>query len=512
MNLPYSNSTTDRLLGCLIQAPTLCLEDKYKLDKSEFKINKFHQILFISIYNLACNGYKSISIFDLNEFLKPYSAQYNVYLDNNGDSYIETIVELTDMENFDGYYKDFKKLSCLRSYKENGFDITNFWDEEKTDETNLENVNKYEVEDILNYYDNIKIKIDKLYLQRERDIEETQAGLGLDELKEQLQEEPMFGHSFCSELLNTVTRGMLDGQISCFSSPSGTGKTTLMVAQTCNLCARQIWDYDTKQFIDNPCQTKNGALYIQFELDNVSELSVKFLAYISGVHFNTILNGKYTDEESYRIDKAIEILKESNIHLSYMPNFTRKSIEQTLKEHIIDYGIDFLAYDYIQDGSAINAEMVKSNGGVGLRTDQVLANLSDFLKLMARTYDIPVYTATQTNANLGSVEAIGVESIAGSRAVANKLDIGGVFLPLRPKELKARELLEQEIGNRGFGMTHATHIYHMYKVRFGSYPQNIKVWVNVDLGTGRMKSCFCTDWQNQIIKVPKTKLEKKLDK
>ena len=106
MNLPYSNSTTDRLLGCLIQAPTLCLEDKYKLDKSEFKINKFHQILFISIYNLAINGYKSISIFDLNEFLKPYTAQYNVYLDNNGDSYIETIVELTDMENFDGYYNN----------------------------------------------------------------------------------------------------------------------------------------------------------------------------------------------------------------------------------------------------------------------------------------------------------------------------------------------------------------------------------------------------------------------
>lgn len=510
MNLPYSNSTTDRLLGCLIQAPTLCLEDKYKLDKSEFKINKFHQILFISIYNLACNGYKSISIFDLNEFLKPYTAQYNIYLDNNGDSYIETIIELTDMDNFEGYYKDFKKLSCLRSYKENGFDITNFWDEEKTDETNLENVNKYEVEDILNYYDNIKIKIDKLYLQRERDIEETQAGFGLKELKEKLQEEPMYGHSFCSELLNTVTRGMMNGQLTCFSSPSGAGKSTLAIAQTCNLCARQIWDYESKQFIDNPCQTKNGALYIQFELDNISELSVKFLAYISGVHFNTILNGKYTEEENYRIDKAIEILENSNIHLSYMPNFTRKSIEQTLKEHILDYGIDFLAYDYIQDGSAINAEMVKSNGGVGLRTDQVLANLSDFLKLMARTYDIPVYTATQTNANLGSVEAIGVESIAGSRAVANKLDIGGVFLPLRPKELKARELLEQEIGNRGFGMTHATHIYHMYKVRFGSYPQNIKVWVNVDLGTGRMKSCFCTDWQNQIIKVPKTKLEKSI--
>ena len=47
------------------------------------------------------------------------------------------------------------------------------------------------------------------------------------------------------------------------------------------------------------------------------------------------------------------------------------------------------------------------------------------------------------------------------------------------------------------------------KVRFGSYPQNIKVWVNVDLGTGRLIDCFCTTWDNQIIKVPKTKLEKK---
>ena len=508
MNLPYSNSTTDRLLGCLIQAPTLCLEDKYKLDKSEFKINKFHQILFISIYNLAINGYKSISIFDLNEFLKPYTAQYNVYLDNNGDSYIETIVELTDMENFEGYYKDFKKLSCLRSYKENGFDITNFWDEEKTDETNLENVNKYEVEDILNYYDNIKIKIDKLYLQRERDIEENQAGEGLEEFKEKLQEEPLYGHSFLSEILNTVTRGLMDGQLSCFSSASGVGKSCISVATMSKLCARQIWDDDTKQFIDNPCQTRNGGLYIQFELDNVSELSVKFISYISGIGVSKILDGKYTDEENYRIDKAIQILKDSNIHLSYMPNFTKKSIEQTLKEHILDYGIDFLVYDYVSDNGSINAEMVKENGGVGLRTDQVLANLSDFLKLMARTYNIPVYTSTQTNAQLGSVEAIGVESIAGSRAVANKLDIGGVFMPLRPKELKAREILEQEIGYRGFGLPHATHIYHMYKVRFGRYPQNIKIWVNVDLGTGRMIDCFATDWQNQIIKVPRTKLEK----
>ena len=508
MSAIYSNSVTDRLLACLVQNPTLCLDEKYKLDKSEFAVNKFHQILYVSIYNLACNGYKTISIMDLNEFLKPYEAQYNVYLDNNGDSYIETIIELTDENNFDGYYKEFRKLSCLTVYKDNGFDISKFWNEEISDEKNMENLNQYTIEDILNHYDNLQLQIDKIYYPKEKDLEETKAGFGLEELKAQLQEEPLYGHSFCSELMNTVTRGLMDGQLTCFSSPSGTGKTSIAVATMTKLCATQLWDDISESFVDNPYQTKNGGLYIQFELDNVQELSVKFLSYIANIPVSTILNGHYTQEQSLRIDTAINILQSSNIHLCYMPNFTMKNIEQEIKDHVLNHGIDLLVYDYIQDGGAINAEMVRANGGVGLRTDQVLANLSDFLKLMARTYNIPVYTCTQTNANLGSVEAIGVESIAGSRAVANKLDIGGVFLPLRPKELKAREIIEQEIGYRGFGLPHATHIYHMYKVRFGSYPQNIKIWVNVDLGTGRMIDCFATDWQNKVIKVPKTELRK----
>ena len=59
MSVIYSNSITDRLLACLVQNPTLCLDEKYKLDKNEFSVNKFHQILYVSIYNLACNGFKN---------------------------------------------------------------------------------------------------------------------------------------------------------------------------------------------------------------------------------------------------------------------------------------------------------------------------------------------------------------------------------------------------------------------------------------------------------------------
>ena len=113
----YSSSIADRLLACYLQEPSLLLNSKYPLDKDEFII-QFQKILYVVIYNLAVNGCKSISIMDIEEWLKPYTAQYNVYKENNGDEYISTVIELVDYENFESYYKHFRKFSCLREYKE----------------------------------------------------------------------------------------------------------------------------------------------------------------------------------------------------------------------------------------------------------------------------------------------------------------------------------------------------------------------------------------------------------
>lgn len=508
--LLYSNSIADRLLACIIQNPSIVLDEKYNMGetfKNEFEI-QLHKIIYVCIYNLYINGCQSITLMDLNEYLSPYESQYNIYKDNDGDNYIQTICELTDVENFDSYYNDFTKLSCLRYFYNKKCDISAFYDIDKNENEQIARMSNYSIDDIINYFDELNTEAKKKYYPKSKDIEETKAGFGLSDLKIKLQEEPLYGSSFCSELLNNVTRGMMDGQLSCFSSPTGSGKSTIAVATMCKVCARQIWDYENNQFIDNPNQTKNGGLYIQFELDNIQELSVKFLSCISGVPADIILDGQYTKEQSLRIDTAISILEESNIHLVYMPNFTQKLIDMSIKEHILKYDIDFVVYDYIQDGASLNSEMNKANGGIGMRTDQVLANLSDFLKQEARKYNIPIYTMTQTNSNLGTSEVIGVECISGSRALANKLDIGGVLLPIRPKEEKARDLIEQGLHEKGFGIPHANYIYHMYKVRFGKFPQNIKIWVNVDLGTGKMIDCFCTTWQNKLIKVDKVKLEK----
>lgn len=507
----YSNSITDRLLGCLLQNPSLVVDDNYNMGK-EFQdefLTQLHKIIYVSVYNLFIHGSKTITIMDINEFLAPYEAQYNIYKDNDGDSYVETIVELTDKDNFENYYNDFMKLSCLRYYYEQGLNIKDFFDVDKDEAKEMQRLNEYTIWDIVNYFEQKIVDSKKKYLAKNRDIEETHAGQGLIDVIRSFKDAPMYGDSFCSELLNTVTRGLVDGQLTCFSSPSGMGKTTIAVATMCKICAKKIWNASTQQFEDNPTRTRNGGLYIQFELENETELSIKFVSYISGVSSNIILDGRYDKATEKRIEEAVSILEDSNIHIVYMPNFTQKQIDTYINEYVLTYGVNFVVYDYIQEGGDLNSEMNKDNGGVRLRTDQVLGNFSKFLKDEARKYNIPIYTMTQTNGNEKVTEVIGVDSISGSKAVGFKLDIGGVLLQLRPKEQKALEIIEHSMHQKGVGMVKPNYIYHMYKVRFGNQIKDIKVWVYVDLGTGHMTDCFCTDWKNEPIKVPRTVLCKK---
>ena len=509
----YSTTIADRCLGSYLSRPELILDSNYPVRKEDF-VSQFHQIVYVTLYNLYTSGCQSFSLMDINEYLKPYEAQYNIYKDSDGDNYIQVITELTDPDNFDYYYEQLRKFSCLRMYREKGYDIDTFYDVTKSEESQLENLNKYTIQDIINHYDGINLDIRQEFLSGMTETECNEAGEGLDEFLDRLSETPLYGVSFLSDMLNAATRGLMDGQLTCFSSPSGIGKTSVACGLTALLCAPRYWDSGQGKFVDNPHKTRNGASYVQYELDNITELSPKFLAFITDIPVSKMLDNDLTDEERARLKEGSKILKESNIHMVYMPDFTRQSIDDTVKQHIIKYGIDFLVMDYISDVPSLNAEMVKANGGVGLRTDQVLAGFSSFLKDIARKYNIPVYTMTQTNANLGTEATVGAESISGSRAVANKLDIGGVFLNLRPKEEKAYEEIKTQIVQRGFGhkMCDPTHIYHMYKTRFGSLPQNVKIWVNFNNGTCRMVDCFCTDWQNKLLKVTPVELVKLVNK
>ena len=133
----YSINDAQNVLGCLLNNPLLCLDDKYKLDKYDFKPNALHHIIFISISNLVSQGAKEISGFEIDQYLQNFKPQAEIFNDNNGLEFCKVISELNSSDNIDVFYNNVKKFSVLRRYKENGFDITKFYDESKSESDEL---------------------------------------------------------------------------------------------------------------------------------------------------------------------------------------------------------------------------------------------------------------------------------------------------------------------------------------------------------------------------------------
>ena len=507
MSTIYSNSVTDRLLACLIQDSTLCLNDKYKLDKNEFAVNKFHQILYVSIYNLACNGYHTISIMDLNEFLKSYDAQYSVYLDNNGDSYIETIVELTDLENFEGYYKEFRKLACLTVYKQNGFDVTKFWNEEITDEKNLENLNQYTIEDIINYFEGLQVDIRRSFYPN-LVKEEYQAGSDFMETKERFKEEPLVGNSFQSEYLNGIFRGMYGFLIRV--AKSGGGKSILSMGDLCKTTVTEYYDFTVGGFVKNKSR-KGAGLFINTELDLRNELDPIIIAWISGVPRNHIIDGKYEDGEEDRVNRAAEILLESELYIVDDPQFTTRSLLTTIKDYAINKNIKTICFDYISDNGFV-AKEISSETKVPQRQDMVLLTLTDRLKQVQRECGVSLISSVQTNGQEDNMEYPTEAVLAGGKSQVRKTDGTMCMLPPSKKELNQLENAIIQWNKRhnkvAFGQqVKPNNVIHIIKGRGSKYPKNIKVFQYMDLGTGRTTDMFTTDKFNNLIQVDKLTIE-----
>lgn len=121
---------------------------------------------------------------------------------------------------------------------------------------------------------------------------------------------------------------------------------------------------------------------------------------------------------------------------------------------------------------------------------EILLMFSTALKEIAVELNICMFTSTQVNANADSNANIRNESsIAGSRAVINKADVGMVMARPTKEELDFFTQLGREIPNI---------VTDIYKVRSGEYNQ-VRIWSYVDLGTLRKKDLYMTDSRMEVI-------------
>ena len=105
--------------------------DKYSFVLTDFP-SRFEKYIYSAIEGLYRNGATNIQPIDIENFLSTNQVAAAVFKEKNGIEYLQDIVELSEVENFDYYYGKFKKLNLLKDLKKSGFDITEFYCEDLT--------------------------------------------------------------------------------------------------------------------------------------------------------------------------------------------------------------------------------------------------------------------------------------------------------------------------------------------------------------------------------------------
>lgn len=503
----YNPNIASMLIGCLLNNPSLSLRPDTPLTKNDFAPQEFHKVLFVCINHLAKSGVTNITELEIDNFIDNYEAQKEILLDNNYYEYISTVKELANLDNFDFYYNTIRKFSLLRELKSKGHDISKYYDETEEEEKAQRQLEQWTIKDILDDIDHeaslFRNKYDINFVRNEMI-----AGEDTESLIEEFEQAPSFGSFLTSPYLTQLYMGLCRGHLIMNSAPSSVGKSRMMVADLCGICVKSLWDEETNDFIDN-LNYDGAGLFMHTELASRTEINPMFLACVSGVDEKHIKLGQLTKEEKSRVLKAGKILKDSNLILVDIPDFTSANIKRKIEDCVKNYGITTVGFDYLQLQSAISAEY-KASTSIPAREDLVLRALATDLKAYAEQYNVAIMTASQLNGNEKQMEFPDESCLSSSKAIKTKLDAGCITLSIkdRPKEYK---MIEPYLKRKGFDRDKnpmPNVISYVLKARFGEYAdQKLKVFRYFDRGTFRNKDFFVVDQYNQLVNIPKPVLE-----
>lgn len=275
-----------------------------------------------------------------------------------------------------------------------------------------------------------------------------------------------------------------------------THNTRTMIADACYVSCGMYYD-DTFGWIKTGY--KEPSLYITTEQE-LEEAQTMMLAFISGVNEEKILNGDYSEDEEERVIKAGKILKQAPLYIEELPDFSLKDVENVIKKNIREHDINYLFYDYIHTSLKILEEISKRSGGVKLREDNILFMLSTRLKDLCNKYGIFILSSTQLNGSYVESENPDQNLLRGSKAIADKIDIGELILPVKDKDIDA---LDSILSSGTFDKP--TLKLSFYKNRRGRY-KNVILWCKSDLGCCRVIPMFCTTYDYELININDLKI------
>lgn len=427
--------------------------------------HRFHRIIFGSLKNIYNSGVREIDPPTIDCFLAQYKEQYKIFEQNKGLNYLEEALDISNFESFDYHVKRIKKFTILRDLNEAGFNVKEIYDEDN--EKKVKEFDDLELDDIINYYNKKLIEIEKNIVNVEAGSHISE---GVNELIEELEESPIMGYDSGINALNYYLFG-LRKKYYLISAGSGYGKTRIQA-----YCALMV-GYHQKI----PC------LFISTELPK-DEIQTMILAYIANISERKILTNKLTSEERIRRNEAAEKLKDSNIHIVYIPDFNLEKIEHTIKRFILSKKVEYIFFDYIKESismiEGINQRVGKIDGWKALNL------FSERLKMLNEKYQVGIMSATQINKE---------GNTAGSAAIPNAVD---VWMKLRPTTKDERE--KHELDFNVFNEDEEVIVIDVLKNRRGL--KDFQIFMRTNLGKLYYQEIAVVKNDNPI-KVPKVKFD-----
>lgn len=480
------------VLGNICNNTELLREDNVHLKKEDF-MQRLHKIIFSAVNNIAFNtsGDKvtMVSAKDIDNYLSSYPTQYKVWNDQKGFDYVKQITEHCNDETFHQSYDRVKKMAILREYQQMGFDVSDIYEWNSDDflarEKSLKQIDKMKMQEIFEHFTlkNLRIKDD---FNIETEVKQFKAGQNISQLLDRAKEGMGYGYPTPNGMENSAFGGMIKGKFLLRSASTGGMKTSLAIADMIKVAT-------PKYYKDNEWHY-NGvsvpSLFISTELEE-DELNQLALSNLTGISRGKIKYGTFNKEERDLLEKAGEILAESPFYLVHIPDFSVEDIESIIERHVLDYDVQYVAFDYIQSTPKL-MRTTSELYGQKQNEPQVLLYLSSRLKTIAEKYNIFLESSTQLNKNRKEDDKKDADSIYGSSAIANKIDTGILLFRVNDN---MREKVSSFIEERGFG-TECNFARFIYKNRNGQ--PDIILWSHMDFSTVRETPLFATDYDYNI--------------
>ena len=505
-----------QVIGCLMYKPLLFLEYP-DIQPQDFDFRPAKVCLF-AIKKLYEAGATALSPLEIDqEIERSGAAALQAYKSENGLNFLKEAYEHAQLGNFEVYYNRLKKYSLLRKLKQNHFDISEYYIDDKDvrdpllEAELIDRLEKATLTDILNSVENHYNDIRNVFTNGKS--KNGNPAEGAMKLIDELRESPSIGPSLEGKMFSSVCRGARDGCFFLKSASTSAGKSRTSIFGACHLCYPKRWSHEKQAFIEEldvhgePRQARK-VLFIVTEMDK-EELQTIMLAYLSGVDEDHILTGNYELGELTRVRNAASIMEEYSGYfmIEEISDPNLENVEATIKKYATVDNVKYVFFDYIHSTASMIGQFSKNN----IREDVILMMMANQLKQLAKDYKIFIFSATQVNA-LGiadeEMEFKDEKTIRGAKAIADKADMGYVMTRISDKgwnTLKADLKAAVRDGTIPIealdDATKPTHVLDIYKMRRGRYKM-IRIWTHLHLGTGYRKDLFITNAINQPMTEP----------